>query len=111
MIIATGFNENADIEQISNKKITTNQTIIEHFESWYRYKIIDMKTDTTKIPLILVAGEGGGIRAQLWTAQVLESLSQIPKFKKYLFAVSGVSGGGVGAAIYTSILKIISLRL
>ena len=105
MFIISGFNENADIEQISNKKITTNQTIIEHFESWYRYKIIDMKTDTTKIPLILVAGEGGGIRAQLWTAQVLESLSQIPKFKKYLFAVSGVSGGGVGATLYTSILS------
>jgi len=62
--------------------------------------------DTAAIPVIFVATEGGGIRALTWTALVLEGLERkIPGIHKYIYAISGVSGGGVGAIFYTSYLR------
>jgi hypothetical protein len=53
-------------------------------------------------PLVLfVASEGGGIRAAYWTAAVLDALSaKQPLFTQQLFALSGVSGGSLGAATW-----------
>ncbi|SEK16288.1 MULTISPECIES: hypothetical protein [unclassified Variovorax] len=48
-----------------------------------------------------VSTEGGGIRAAMWTAMALHSLeAQDPSFAQRSFAISGVSGGAVGAAVY-----------
>jgi hypothetical protein len=64
------------------------------------------------VPLILVASEGGGIKAAMWTALVLDCVlspdpivdrcpshdrSRLPS----VFAESGVSGGSVGLVTYT----------
>jgi predicted acylesterase/phospholipase RssA len=46
---------------------------------------------------ILVATAGGGIQASAWTARVLWELSKIDGFKNSVVAISGVSGGAVGA--------------
>jgi len=51
---------------------------------------------------VVVATEGGGIRAALWTAALLQELDQVPGFRDHLFAVSGVSGGSLGSAAYLS---------
>lgn len=52
-------------------------------------------------PLVVVAAFGGGIQASGWTATVLTGLAEkIPTFSRDLRLVSGVSGGGVGAAYY-----------
>jgi len=49
----------------------------------------------------VVAAEGGGIRAGYWTAAVLDELErQVPGFRDRVFALSGVSGGSVGAAAW-----------
>jgi len=55
------------------------------------------------VPLVLVAAPGGGIRAAYWTAATLDSLfgpEQGDCAARRLFAVSGVSGGSVGAAAW-----------
>ncbi|HUR79300.1 MAG TPA: patatin-like phospholipase family protein [Thermoanaerobaculia bacterium] len=58
-----------------------------------------------RIPVIVVATEGGGIRAAYWTAAVLTSLQdQIPAFADHCFAISGVSGGSLGALTFDSLL-------
>lgn len=58
-----------------------------------------------KVPLVIVATAGGGSRAAYWTATVLGHLQDtIPDFERHLFAVSGVSGGSVGAATYRAVL-------
>ena len=50
---------------------------------------------------VVVATAGGGIRAGFWTGTVLGSLHQeIPAFDQQLFAISGVSGGSMGATFY-----------
>ncbi len=56
-------------------------------------------------PLFVVNAEGGGIRAAYWTATVLgEIQKQNPCFGDQLFASSGVSGGSLGAAVFTALL-------
>jgi hypothetical protein len=55
------------------------------------------------LPLILVAAPGGGIRAAYWTASVLDRLFDAgPCAPRRLFAVSGVSGGSVGATAWVA---------
>jgi hypothetical protein len=60
------------------------------------------------VPMLIVATAGGGIRAAYWTATVLERLED--DFEKqggvrpYLFAISGVSGGSVGAMAFEAAL-------
>ena len=67
-------------------------------------------------PVVLVSAEGGGIRAAAWTALVLSRLTALvdaehpdgggePLLGRYLFAGSGVSGGSLGLAAYTTMLR------
>lgn len=62
-----------------------------------------------RAPMVIVATAGGGIRAAYWTATVLGTLHEQAEGRELdltqqLFAVSGVSGGSVGATIYRSVL-------
>ncbi|WP_147439648.1 hypothetical protein [Paraburkholderia sp. BL17N1] len=59
-----------------------------------------------RFPIIIVAAEGGGIRAAYWTATILASLDAQTegRFSNHLFAISSVSGGSFGAALYASAL-------
>ncbi len=55
-------------------------------------------------PLIVVTAAGGGIRAAYWAAAVLEEMDRATHglFRRHLFAISGVSGGSIGAAAYVA---------
>jgi hypothetical protein len=61
------------------------------------------------IPVIVAAAEGGGIRAAYWTSLVLHHLADIPDegvlFPQRLFAISSVSGGSFGAAVYAGLRR------
>jgi len=53
------------------------------------------------IPIVVVATAGGGIRAAYWTATILGRLEdEAPGAHHQIFAISGVSGGIVGATVY-----------
>ncbi|PDS43161.1 hypothetical protein CO662_36685 [Rhizobium anhuiense] len=66
------------------------------------------------VPMLIVATAGGGIRAAYWTAEVLEKLATDFEtedgfkdeggVRPYLFAISGVSGGSVGATAFEAAL-------
>jgi Patatin-like phospholipase len=65
----------------------------------------DRTTDSVPLPVVVVATAGGGIRAATWTTEALLAVNQrIPGFDQHVFAISGVSGGGVGAATYLATL-------
>jgi FtsH-binding integral membrane protein len=50
------------------------------------------------LPVVLVATSGGGLAASYWTGTILGDLAdRAPRFRDLLFAVSAVSGGGLGA--------------
>lgn len=58
-----------------------------------------------KYPVFIVAAEGGGIRAAYWSCSILTDLDgSIPNFRRHVFAISGVSGGSVGAAVYAGLV-------
>ncbi len=59
---------------------------------------IQNRTSNNKFPIIFVSAEGGGSRAGLWSFLVQSYLYERNPdyFKKYLFAMTGASGGGVG---------------
>ena len=56
-------------------------------------------------PVFIVAAEGGGIRAGYWTATVLGALQDAqPAFAPHVLALSGVSGGSVGAGVFAALV-------
>jgi len=56
--------------------------------------------------LVVVATAGGGLRAGFWTATVLGAIQDRTRtFDKQLFAVSGVSGGSLGAAVFVTLVS------
>jgi hypothetical protein len=57
-------------------------------------------------PIILVTAAGGGIRAAYWTANLLAAFEdRQPAFAEHVFALSGVSGGSVGATVFDALVK------
>jgi hypothetical protein len=57
-------------------------------------------------PVFIVAAEGGGLRAAYYAAQVLASVQDAcPAFAQHLLAISSVSGGSLGAAVFTALAK------
>jgi hypothetical protein len=78
-------------------------TIDKAFDDWYAR--MSARYPSGDIPVVIVATEGGGIRAAYWTSTVLTVLQdQIPSFSDHCFAISGVSGGSLGAAVFNTLL-------
>ena len=78
--------------------------VIQAFRVWYE---LAEKIDGpgSVHPLYIVATEGGGIRAAYWTATVLGELQdRNAGFASHLFAISGVSGGSLGAVVFNALL-------
>lgn len=81
------------------------------FAAWYARLVAETPNAPTPRPVFLVSTEGGGVRAAYWTAAVLTSLHDtIPGFTAHTFAISGASGGSLGAATYRTLLAERSLR-
>ena len=76
--------------------------IADAFEQW-QAQLADTPPSR---PLVLVATAGGGLRAAYWTGAVLGELEdRIAGFHRSVFAISGVSGGSVGATFYNAALS------
>jgi hypothetical protein len=78
--------------------------VLQAFDKWYA--LVEKNNGAgAPHPLFVVATEGGGIRAAYWTATVLGELQdRNPQFAAHLFALSGVSGGSLGAVVFDSLL-------
>ncbi|MBO0952157.1 hypothetical protein [Fibrella forsythiae] len=106
------FNDNSDIRQSPvklNAKTGEPDTTARRpsVEAYYTHwlKTRHAFTDTSTLPVVVIATAGGGIRAAAWTTESLIALNkQIPGFDHHVLAISGVSGGGVGAATYVAVL-------
>ena len=80
-------------------------SIVPAFERWFERLDREHPTADGTHPVILVATEGGGVRAAYWTAAVLTSLTDtIPAFDDHTFAISAVSGGALGSTVYDALL-------
>lgn len=94
------FNDNTHIRQFEDRE-PNRAVIYDQIGSWVKARIETDSIQNDTIPFVLIAAEGGGTRALNWTLRSLTQLNKIiPDFDKYTFAISGVSGGGVGATFY-----------
>jgi hypothetical protein len=60
-------------------------------------------------PIFIVAAQGGGYQAAYHTSLFLAKiLDACPSFANHVFAISSVSGGALGAAVFTEILRSIA---
>ena len=74
-----------------------------HFVEWLRSRS-EVTRNAKPYPVFFVAAQGGGVRAAYWTSTLLAGLEErYPGFTNHIYAISGVSGGSVGSAIFTSI--------
>jgi hypothetical protein len=132
-VLCSGFNDNHAIRTVpmdgpvetalSSEKAGKKTPVKDAFNAWHDavQKAYPMAAPAQR-PVFIVATEGGGIRAAYWTAIVLASLQDRsldeckawilahpgqpppPDFASHLFAVSGVSGGSLGAVVFNALL-------
>ena len=95
------------LESITQSPLA-DRTLDQYFTQWWT-ELASTEGGDSAVPVVLVAAEGGGIRAAYWSAAVLAHLedqtaaSPAP-FSRHVFAISGVSGGALGAATFSSIV-------
>jgi hypothetical protein len=82
-------------------------TVEEDFKEWLATRSAIFGEDKENVhPIFIVAAEGGGIRAAYWTANLLAAFQDTnPKFADHVYALSGISGGSLGAALFVNLLK------
>lgn len=90
----------------SDLKPATLPHVEESFIEWYRSRPDRdlFEREGKRYPIYIVAAQGGGIYA---AAQALLFLTKMQatchRFSQHLFAISAVSGGAVGAALYSAL--------
>jgi len=82
------------------------------FTDWLRNRadrkeVLDADGYPEPYPVIFVAAEGGGIRAAYQAAALLSAIQDAyPNFAQHTFMISGVSGGSLGAAVFSSLARL-----
>ena len=111
----TNLNDNHELRRIDSKGRQLGESaapvnspagsVEDEFEKWYRLRV-DRDQDEFKkqgYPVYIVAAQGGGIYAAAQAVQFLTKLhTTCERFAQHLFAISGVSGGSVGAALFAA---------
>jgi hypothetical protein len=83
----------------------TMPDLTDTFENWYKART-DQSKFSERYPIYIVAAQGGGIYAAMHAAHFLSYMqARCPNFSHHLFAISGVSGGSVGAATFAAAMK------
>lgn len=86
-------------------------TVADAFEQWVVKRVTHDHRRLEEFPVYVVAAEGGGIYAAIHSAAVLGRLQAAePKFSSHLFAASGVSGGSLGLAFFSSYVAAATAR-
>lgn len=83
--------------------LKVQQSFKEHKQRFWTWK---KKVNHVKPNLVIVCSSGGGSRSALWTVSCLQYLDSITQnqFSKYLYLITGASGGMMGAAYYREML-------
>jgi hypothetical protein len=104
-----GLNDNHTIRTTRTSKddrtlLLPQRAISDGFTQWLDGRKDRDRYDT--YPVYIVATEGGGIYAAFRTASFLASLQdRCPRFSQHVFAISSVSGGSVGAAVFNGLTR------
>ncbi|NIQ02651.1 MAG: hypothetical protein GWM98_21680 [Nitrospinaceae bacterium] len=108
-LIISPLADNHQIRTIDDSGFTpalkNRPTVEAYFDSWLAARR-DVYEGTSFKPVFIIAAEGGGIRAAYWTANLLAAFQDDhPEFADHVFALSGISGGSLGAALFVNLVK------
>ena len=103
VLISSLFNDNHDVRVLTRAEFS-RPMLRQALLDWNSQ--ITMKYPERPVhPLFIVATEGGGIRAAYWTTTVLGTIQDAdPSFADHVLAISGVSGGSLGAAVFDALV-------
>jgi len=116
------------VERTSAADVARRASLRAHLQQWLASRNVDTATtgaipavaagpsaaapaanpvrDSAGFPIVLVATAGGGLRAAYWTATALAALQDRDSmFVRHVFAISGVSGGSLGAAVFVALAR------
>ena len=101
LLVSSFWNDNHRVRP--SAKARARPTLEEAAAAWVA-RLDALFPDEPRHPLFVVAAEGGGLRAAYWTAAVLSAIqAQYLTFAPHCFAISGVSGGSLGAAVFVGL--------
>jgi hypothetical protein len=103
IVFISHFNDNSVIRKANDHPLAKRETVKENLKNWLAARLPLHPDSSTmqRYPIVIVAAEGGGIRAMDWTAMTLQYLNNLhPELYKHVYAISGVSGGGVGSVFF-----------
>jgi hypothetical protein len=103
------WNDNHEVRQLAAPPAPWQRPAVsEHFQAWLTTRVADKAPESGSgepYPVFVVAAAGGGIRAAYWTALVLaEMADRYPRFVDHVYALSGVSGGSLGSAVFAALI-------
>ena len=104
---ANDLNDNHDLRLLPAPRGNLN-FISEQFDKWFKEREAYRAAHFADrpFPVYIVAARGGGIYAANHAALFLARLRDTcPAFAQHLFAVSAVSGGSLGAAVYSGLAR------
>jgi hypothetical protein len=98
------WGDNHDVRVLEGRAPSIRTTTHE-FGDWLNSRQDLAAYQADRYPVFFIAAEGGGIRAAYFTAQVLGALEdRCPGFAQHVFAISGISGGSLGASAYAALV-------
>jgi len=112
----TGINDDHELRRVdkNGREVSSSATpaarpsgdVEGEFETWFGKRPDRGNPEFSgdqAYPVYIVAAQGGGIYAAAQAVQFLTKLqTTCERFAQHLFAISGVSGGSVGAALYAA---------
>ncbi len=102
---STGINNNHGLRRLG-VEASASADAPAGFARWLEARPDLARYKSGTYPVYVVAAEGGGLYAAAHAASVLAHVQDTcPAFAHHLFAISGVSGGSLGAAVFASLLK------
>lgn len=100
-------NDNHDVPTKASAVVFDRPATREAFRKWYQGRADRQYYERARkpYPVFLVTAAGGGLYAADFAATGLARLQdQCAAFAQHVFAISGVSGGGLGAALFTTLV-------
>lgn len=105
------WNDNHHLRELSSSKQSVVKDLKTSFNDWINFpsrkaEIEKFNNNRKAYPIYIVSAQGGGIYAAYHAALTLSRLQDsFPAFASHVFAISGVSGGSLGTAVFSSLLK------
>jgi hypothetical protein len=103
-VLFSFWNDNHEVRTLAEPQASARPNVRASLRAWIARHDAAIKRGE-RVPFYVVNAEGGGIRAAYWTVTVLGEIhNKHPHFPDYVFSLSGVSGGSLGAAVYLALV-------